>query len=218
MALLEEGNKRMDRTIAVMRGSFLDMWEQILALYYQNGDPEKLAKVAAIDEGDKDTFIAAFASVPFDDFQDYITLRPEISSNSLNRNTQLQKSLALFGQVDAYYQRITGLANAIGGSLQDPVMSQLFILMAKGFHRVMTQVLDAFEVKDQETLGPDMSELIQGVTSVPVTGETGNQGASSPAEEANAVVAGQGEQPGQLTQLGRPVAGGSRPTTGPPVS
>jgi hypothetical protein len=29
MALLEEGNKRMDRTIAVMRGSFLDMWEQM---------------------------------------------------------------------------------------------------------------------------------------------------------------------------------------------
>jgi hypothetical protein len=218
MALLEEGNKRIDHTITVMRKSFLQMWEQILALYFQNGDPETLAKVAAINEGDEDKFIAAFSAVEFDDFQDFITIRPEISSDTLNRNTQLQKSLALFGQVDAFYERITALANAIGGSLQDPVMSQLFIMMAQGYHRVMADVLDAFEKKDQETMNPDFSKIIQGVTSVPVTGETGgDQGASSPAQEAQAITAGQGEQPGQVAPLGRPAAGGNRPSAGPPI-
>jgi hypothetical protein len=216
MALLEEGNKRIDRTIEVMRGSFKELWSQILALYYQNGDGETLAKAAAVNATDVDRFLHLFDAISFDEFQEEITIRPKISSATLNKNTQLQKSLALFAQVDAYYERVTKMANAMGSAMQDPVMQQLFLLMTKGYHRSMKSVLDAFDVRDQEAMNPDMSKLVRGVTSVEVTGET-QEGSSSPAQEAQGVVAGQGEQPGQLSQLGRPIAGGNRPVQSPPV-
>jgi hypothetical protein len=231
LALLEEGNKRIDRTIEVMRRSMLEMWKQVLLLYFQNGDKDLLATQAVIglsenpDEvtAEEDAFKILWDEMPADALFDGIALTAEVSSNALNRQAQRQEALALFQQVDQFYQRVTQLAGAIGGSAADPVMQQLFLLMTKGFRRVMAMVLDTFDVKDQEALNPDIEKLIQGVQSVPIDpaqggGQAGppQAGASNPAQEAAAVAG----QAGQVTNAGtapnRPVAGGQRPpnTTG----
>jgi hypothetical protein len=223
LALLEEGNKRIDRTIEVMRRAMLEMWKQILLLYFQNGDKEILADQAIIGVDDdpeqldieREAFLTTWDTMESDDLFNGLNITAEVSSNALNRQAQRQEALALFQQVDQFYQRVTQLAAAIGGSAADPVMQQLFLLMTKGFRRVMAMVLDTFDVKDQEALNPDIEKLIKGVTSVPVEGSPGgsqgSDGASNPAQEAAAVAG----QPGQVTNAGtapnRPVAGGQRP-------
>jgi hypothetical protein len=223
LALLEEGNKRIDRTIEVMRRSMLEMWKQILLLYFQNGDKDTLAAQAVVGMSDTpdeidaeiDAFGIIWDSLSADDIMNGVNLTAEVSSNALNRQAQRQEALALFQQVDQFYQRVTQLAGAIGGSAADPVMQQLFLLMTKGFRRVMAMVLDTFDVKDQESLNPDIEKLIQQVSSVPAQQpggpQAGQSGASNPAQEAAAVAG----QPGQVTNAGtapnRPVAGSQRP-------
>jgi hypothetical protein len=219
LALLEEGNKRIDRTIEVMRRSMLEMWKQILLLYYQNGDKDLLATQAIIGlsedaeeiEVEEEAFRQAWDTIPADEILHGVSLTAEVSSSALNRQAQRQEALALFAQIDQFYQRVTQLAAAIGGSLADPVMSQLFLLMTKGFRRVMGMVLDTFDVKDQNSLNPDIEKLIKEVSSVPVEGGGAPQGGgSNPAQEAGAVAG----QPGQATNAGtapnRPVAGAPR--------
>jgi len=225
LALLEEGNKRIDRTIEVMRRSMLQMWKQILMLYYQNGDVNVLATQAVVGLSDQpedvdvemEAFRTTWDTLSPDEIMTGISLQAEVSSNALNRQAQRQEALALFAQVDAFYQRVTQLASAIGGSLADPVMSQLFLLMTKGFRRIMSMVLDTFDVKDQEALNPDIEKLMSEVTSVPSDGQTpgGQAGGSNPAQEAAAVAG----QAGQVTNAGtapnRPVAGQPRPPSIP---
>jgi hypothetical protein len=201
----------------------LEMWKQILLLYFQNGDKDTLAAQAVVGMSDTpdeidaeiDAFGIIWDSLSADDIMNGVNLTAEVSSNALNRQAQRQEALALFQQVDQFYQRVTQLAGAIGGSAADPVMQQLFLLMTKGFRRVMAMVLDTFDVKDQESLNPDIEKLIQQVSSVPAQQpggpQAGQSGASNPAQEAAAVAG----QPGQVTNAGtapnRPVAGSQRP-------
>jgi len=217
MALLEEGNKRMDRVIELMRNSMKDMWGQVLHLYFQNGDPATLAEVAGIEDGDRELFMLSWAAVDHETFRKRLLLRPEVSSNSLNRAVQRQEKLTLFAQVDAYYDRIIQLADAIGGATADPVMRELFLKMSRGGQRLMTQVLDTFDVKNQEELNPDFQDLLTEVQSVPVPIEGGTQTAprrSNPAQAAAGMVANQAGQSGPVEAVGRPAPGLPR-TPGP---
>ncbi|MGH9429557.1 MAG: portal protein, partial [Terriglobia bacterium] len=99
LSLLEEGSQRRDRSIDLMRSVMRDMWWQVLMLYFQNGDVTKLAEVAAISEADRALFLQAHAAVSVELFKAKVIVRPEVSSNSLNRGVQRQEALALMAVV-----------------------------------------------------------------------------------------------------------------------
>lgn len=215
LALLEEGNKRIDRVIDTMRQAMLDLWYQVLMLYFQNGDPEVLVNIAINEAEEREKFL-----ITWDLLQETpneliagLFFEAEVSSNALNKSVEQQRALTIFGQIDQFYQRLIMMAQAIGGALLDPVMRNLFLLMVKGYRRSFGMFLDAIEVKDQEILNPKMlEELLQEVTSVEATGQAGATGnvASSPAAVALGNAAGQagGDQPIQAE--GRPGPGAGR--------
>jgi hypothetical protein len=221
LALLEEGNKRIDRTIDIMRHRMQRMWRQVLMLYFQNGDPEILVDIA-LNEGSveqRSKFMEAWEILQEDPqaFMSGLVFDAEVSSNALNKSVEQQRALAVFGQIDQFYQRMIQLSQAIGGALADPIMARLFLLMVKGYRRAMGTFLDAMEVKDQEVLNPDvLDKLLAQVTSVDVSGQTppGTAGAangSSPATVAQGNAAGVGPGPQPIEAEGRPGPGASRP-------
>lgn len=212
LALLEEGSQRRDRSIDLMRTAMRELWWQIIMLYFQNGDAAKLAEVAATEEADRALFLKAHASVDADLFRSKIVVRPEVSSNSLNRSVQRQEKLALFALVQDYYGKIVQLANAIGGAQDDPVMKELFLTFAKGGRRVFRSVLDTFDEKNQDELNPDFAKMLKEVTSVEVViggpGETSRR--SNPANAAADLVANQAGFVGPEAAPGRPAPGLTR--------
>lgn len=215
LALLEQGSSRDEHTLSVHRESSKEMWEQILMLYYQNGDVNALAKVAAFEDGDEDRFLAAYASIEPKDLLDKIALSANVSSSVLNRQVQRQEALVLYSQVDAAYQRIMMLANMVGGAIQDPAMRELLLLMAKGIQRLTGRVLDTFEIKDQDELNPSsIVKLLEGVTSVEVEAEGGGGeptgGLSDPAQAAAGLAS--NAAPGGIAEAAPP----GRPTPGLP--
>lgn len=217
LALLEEGNKKIDRTIEVMREDMLDMWRQILLLYAQNGDPATLAAVAEAEKGEAAAFQLALAAVTdprnHDRLLKSIDLDAEVSSNAFNRSTQRQEALLLFQQLQQYYLQVIQLANSIGAALADPVMQELFVNMFNAFRRMWTKILDTFDVKDQEELNPDVGRLVANITTVeaqPTNGQSGGEASgelSSPGEAALGAATNQGQPAGPAAPEGRPQPG-----------
>ena len=219
LALLEETNKRIDKTIRVFRKGMKEFWFQTLQLYLQNGDPEILAKVSAREEGDEEKFIAAFAESNVDDFRRQVEIQPEISSAALNLSILRQEKLALYQQVTSTQDRLIALANGIGGAAADPAMKQLFVIFAKATHRAMNNVLDTFNIRDRKEFNPDIVKLLENVTSVPLEAEDGANETrrSNPAQAAAGLVANQPQQLGSQAAPGESVPGSQRipgPTPG----
>ena len=223
LALLEEGNKRIDRTIDIMRHTMQRMWRQVLMLYFQNGDPEILVDIA-LNEGSQEQrakFIAAWTALQAEPqaFMSGLMFEAEVSSNALNKSVEQQRALAVFGQVDQFYQRMIQLSQSIGGAMADPVMQRLFLLMVKGYRKAMGSFLDAMEVKDQEVLNPDtLDKLLSQVTTVdpqgqtiPGTGGGGQPSGSSPASVAGGNIDPNGGGPQPQSAPGRPGPGTNRP-------
>jgi hypothetical protein len=223
LALLEEGNKRIDRTIDIMRQTMQRMWRQVLMLYFQNGDPEVLVDIA-INDGSKEQrgkFLAAWEALQAEPqaFMSGLMFDAEVSSNALNKSVEQQRALAVFGQVDQFYQRMIQLSQSIGGAMADPVMQRLFLLMVKGYRKAMGTFLDAMEVKDQEVLNPDtLDKLLSEVTTVDPQGQTipgtgGNPApnGSSPASVAEGNVAAEAGGPQPQSAPSRPGPGTNRP-------
>lgn len=212
LALLEEGSQRRDRSIDLMRESMREMWWQVIMLYLQNGDAVKMSEVAATEKDERELFLSAHAAVDVDLFRSKVIVRPEVSSNSLNRSVQRQEKLALMSLVQDYYQKVVMLANAIGGAGEDPAMRELFLTFAKGGRRIFQSVLDTFDMKNQDELNPDFDKLLQEVTSVEVS--AGNPGEASrrsnPASAAAGLAANTGGFVGPEQAPGRPVPGLSR--------
>lgn len=229
LSLIEESNQRRDEVIEMMRNAMLQWWRQVLMMYFQNGDPEKLAKVAVTTSGgperteeviqginpeeEKKLFIAAWNAADPNELMEQISLKAEVSSNAFNRATQRQEALALFAQFDAFVMKMIELANLIGGSLADPHMRNLLLFFVKGYRRAMSKVLDTMDIKDQEVFNPQtLEDLIKEVNSVPIDGAAGAPGAtgSTPAGQAQGLAA-QGDgvtNPGEAPN--RPVAGAPR--------
>src|SRR3989304_5892600 len=219
LALLEETNKRIDKTIRVFRKGMKEFWFQTLQLYLQNGDPEILAKVSAQEQGDEEKFIAAWSEVNVEDFRRQVEIQPEISSAALNQTILRQEKLALFQQAGTTQERTLALANSIGGSAADPAMEQLFVIFAKATHRAMNNVLDTFSVRDRKEFNPDIIKLLENVTSVPLEAEDGatETGRSNPAQAAAGLVANQPSQLGEQAARGESIPGSQRipgPTPG----
>jgi hypothetical protein len=213
LSLLEEANKRVDRTIQSMRESMLDVWEQILMLYFQNGNVDDMAELAAIEPEDVPKFVMAWQAANPKDVLEYLTFRAEVSSASLNRQAQRQEGLALYAQHDQHSQRIIQLASYVAGAAQDPAMRELFLLLAKGYQASMTRILDTFDVKEQKKFNPDsIIKLLESVTTIDAQQATGggtgaSQGPTGPAQQAQGIL----ESP---TEAGQPNEAPARPGAG----
>lgn len=214
LANLEEANKRIDRTIQAMRSSMLDVWQQVLMLYFQNGNVEKMAEIAAIEPEDVPKFTMAWEAANPADVLEFLTFKAEVSSTALNRQAQRQEGLALFAQIDQFYQRMIQLSSFIGGAVQDPVMRELFLLMAKGYERSMSKILDTMDVKNQKDFNPDtFIKLLEQVETVDANANAQSgtsSGSSNPGQQAQGILAAPG-QTGQPNEApARPGAGSER--------
>lgn len=209
-ALIEEGSKRLDRVIDRQREAQRDMWGQVLSLYRQNADPRKLAQWAGIEDGDLDQFLAAWSAVPAERLEEYLHIKPQVSSSVFNRAAQKQEILTVMGQVQNYYMQLINLANLVGGAVQsgDPNFPEMVKKMAKGGHRLMQKFLALHDEKEQDELNPDdLITLLEGVTSVP-TGTPGTEPAGSDPAEAARSASASGADPGENGEaVGRPTAG-----------
>lgn len=222
MAGLQEANIRPKRVIEVMRNTMRKMHRQILVLYAQNGDPAKLAQVAAVEVEDRELFQKALAAIPLDAMADSLVIDPDVSSDSLNRQARRQEALALDAQNNDFWMRINNLMNLIGGALQDPIAKAIYLAQAAGYLRLYKRVLDTFEERDQREILPDaLIKLLEGVTSVEANAPgAGGEAAvgSSPAEASQGLVTQEGPAAGPVAPEGRPGAGQSRPPIANPAN
>lgn len=215
LSLLEEANKRVDRTIQAMRESMLEVWQQVLMLYFQNGNVDQMAEMAAIEPEDVPKFTMAWESALPQDVLEFLTFRAEVSSSALNRQAQRQEGLALFAQIDQFYQRLMQMSSFVGGAVQDPTMREMFLLMTKGYQRAMAKVLDTFDVKNQKDFNPDvLIELMERIETVDAAaagagGAGPSQGSPGPAQQAQGILA-------NPTESGQPNEAPDRASAGSP--
>ena len=217
-ASLQEANIRPTRIINVMRKQMRKMHHQILMLYFQNGDPDKLAQVAAVEPEDVELFKQTLLAVDGNAMAESLNIDPDVSSDALNRQARRQEAMALFAQLGGFYDRINLIRQELGLMLQtgqvDPIGRAILLAQVQGYMRSMKRVLDTFEERDQKQMVPeDLPQLMEGVFSAIQQQQQQAQGAvggSSPAEASQGLVTNEGPAAGPVAPEGRPIAGQPR--------
>lgn len=217
LALLEEGSERIERVVDRMRMAQGRIWNQVLALYIQEGIPDKTlvrllgAEVAAKIQTVWDTLSPS-------ELMNYLTVDPKVSSKTFNRSIQRQETMALYGQLEVVYKRLFGLVQAWRQTANDPVMNKLITLMAGGLHRLMRRILLTYDEKDHRDLNPDVVKLLESGATSPTDlmalmaqNPFGDNGERSNQVEQALGIAQNDEGGGQPANVdGRPAAGQPR--------
>lgn len=216
-ASLAEANIRPTRIINVMRKQMRKLHRQVLMLYFQNGDPAKLAQIAAVEDEDVELFQNALAVVTPEQMAESLVIDPDVSSDALNRQARRQEAMALFAQLGGFYDRVNMIRQELGLMLQsgqvDPMGRAVLLAQLNGYIRAMKRILDTFEERDQREMLPvDLPQLMEGVFSAVQQQQQGGGAAvaPSPAQAAQGLVVGEGPASGPVAPEGRPVAGQPR--------
>jgi hypothetical protein len=207
LALLDESNKRIDLVVRRMREQLVEMWTQVVQLYAQFGTQNLARSLVGLEEGR--ILEEGLASFTPEEIRRKVVVNAQVSTQNLNRSIRRQESLALFGQVQQYYEQVIRLVQAIQTS-QDPALVSLLKAMLRGGRQVMRNFYSTFDIKDQDDLNPDFETLAEDVTEVPLVPPTPGQ--SNQVSAATAALEGQGAAAGPINPPGRPEPGFERPS------
>lgn len=208
-AVLEEGNERVVSILSRLRDSQAELWTQVHQLYVQKGSAEPLDRV--IGKTKADNLREAWDVMSPEDIRKQLILKTEVSTQNLNRAVKRQEFAALLGQMDAHGQRMLTLIQAYRSS-QDPVLATMIQMLAKAGQELWRKILYTYEIKDQESMNPDIASMLSGMPAgAPfINEEAGSGGTANPrgqVAQAERQVAGGGAQSNPLNAPGRPQAG-----------
>jgi hypothetical protein len=158
MALLSEGNKRMDIYLKRLRRPFHRTGAQIFSSYrdYKSNAPEY-----QIYGANGDLLKQAFSVREPDGFRG-LFFDLGASDASANKEVDRQNLLLMANTMAAYYQQIMGLIPAVVQAPPDSPFKELGLQILDGARDLANRILFAFDVYDRSKLLPDIRKLLGG--------------------------------------------------------
>jgi hypothetical protein len=156
LALLSEGNRRLDIYIKRLREPIHRLGKIIFTSYRDFGDMSELDTWGENGQYVKEAFQFAPGS------PEYRNLLFDFSSSDAgaNKETDRQALLLMSNTMAAYYQQIMGLSQAIAGMPDGSPAKAIAMAVLDGANDLATRVLTAFDISDRKTLVPDVRQLL----------------------------------------------------------
>lgn len=156
MALLAEGNRRLDIYIKRLREPMHHLGKIIFTSYRDFGDQDELNAWGQNGQYVKEAFQFAPGS------PEYRNLLFDFSSSDAgaNKETDRQALLLMSNTMAAYYQQIMGLSQAIAGMPDGTPAKAIALAVLDGANDLATRVLTAFGIEDRKSLVPDVRQLL----------------------------------------------------------
>jgi len=211
LARLEESGKRIDMVMRRIKRCMGELWYQVLALYMQFGNTDLATTIGGTRDGK--ILATVWDTLTPEQIFKHLVIEAQASTQNLSKTVQRQEALALFGQVEVYYERVLQIARLVVQS-QNPVFTELLQKMLRGGHQVMERFLDSFEIHNQGDLNIDFEKVMEeagGTQGIPDFGDA-NTGRSNQVQAALGAVSELGQAAGPVNPPGRPEPGQSRPT------
>jgi hypothetical protein len=156
MALLAEGNKRLDIYIKRLREPMHRLGKTIFTSYRDFGDPEELQQWGQNGQLVKECFDFTTKSVEYRNmFFDF-----SASDAGANKETDRQTYMLLSNTAASYYQQILGLSQAISGMPPGSPASAVALAVLDGARDLFSRLLTVFDIPDRATLVPDVRKLL----------------------------------------------------------
>lgn len=213
LALLEEANKRIDLVVRRLRVGLEEFWSQVLQLYMQYGSAD-LARAVEGVEGSR-ILEETWSALTTDEIRKRVVIRSQASTQNLNRAIRRQESMALFGQLQVWYEMVERMATMLSQTT-DPSFRELYTAFLEGGREVMTQFYDSFDIKSQDNVNPNFVEMVKdavgGAPNFGIVEEAA--GSRSQVDTALQTFGKLGDAGGPTNPPGRPVAGTDRVPTG----
>jgi len=192
LALLAEGNRRLDTYIKRMRLPFHHLGQRIFTSYKDFGDLNEFSKWGGNAELVQQLFAADSQLASSHTFFDI-----SASDSGANRETDRSGLLLMANTMSAYYHEIVQLVQMVAGAPEGSPVRELGLQIADGARDLANRILFVFDIDSRSKLLPDVRALLAGAGQGP-----GGPAAAAPGTTAAALPQSQGPvSPDQLRQL-----------------
>lgn len=161
LAIIQEGNRRFDLNVRDIRDTLGKVGQMVLLLNAQYRPREMVYFV----EGEDGKWVERALNLPDDFIADGIGIELTASTATINKEIEKQGLITVMGLVTQHYQQIISMAQM--GMQMQPLMP-LIMSMLKGSNYFMKRIVQAFDIKDLDTVLP-LTAMMEG------QGDVGNQ-------------------------------------------
>jgi len=171
LAIIQEGNRRFDLNVRDIRETLSKVGQMVLLLNAQYRPRE----MAYFVEGEDGKWVERALNLPDDFIADGIGIELTASTATINKEIEKQGLITVMGLVTQHYQQVISMAQM--GMQMQPLMP-LIMSMLKGSEYFMKRIVQAFDIKDLDTVLP-MTAMMENMGNVgaqpPPGGPPGNQ-------------------------------------------
>jgi hypothetical protein len=158
LALLAEGNRRLDIYIKRLRAPFHRLGRTIFTTYRDFGDRDELKLWGEDGQLIEQAFNAAPADSRFKNlFFDF-----SASDAAANKEVDRSSLTIMANTMAAYYSQVLQLAQAAAGMPDGSPAKVVVLAVLDGAHDLAERLLTAFDISDRKTLLPDVRALLTG--------------------------------------------------------
>src|SRR5262245_22975074 len=196
LAIIQEGNRRFDLNIRDIRDTLGKVGQMVLLLNAQYRPRE----MAYFVEGEDGKWVERALNLPDDFIADGIGIELTASTATINKEIEKQGLITVMGLVTQHYQQVISMVQM--GMQMQPLMP-VILSMLKGSDYFMKRIVQAFDIKDVDTVLPLTAMMEQqGVgAQPPPDAAAGNQNGGGMAGAMGPSPAGQGPGPGGAPPL-----------------
>lgn len=156
LALLSEGNRRINVQLHDIRGPFGRLGRQIYAMYHQHSVPEQLFWQPGVRS---ENLKAAFKVSPPEGVE-AMFFELAASDAAVNKETERQ-SLMLAVQVLSQYYGVLMQMTQVVLSSKNPLFIQVSLQIVESARLLAQRILTAFDIYDRSNFLPDLMRIIQ---------------------------------------------------------
>jgi hypothetical protein len=153
MALLQEGSRRFDLTIAELRRALGEQGNHVVEMWQTHGLPEMTQagspeSVLGIELGQR---VRQAIDQP-EDILGMLTMRLNVATAAVNREVEKQSTLALFQLMTNYFTQLFQLGQLISSPQTPPEIKSLAGSMARAADVLIQRVLQAHQTYDLDSI------------------------------------------------------------------
>ena len=155
MALISEGNRRIDVYLRRMRMPFNDIGNKTYTSYRDFGDPNDWSKYGANGQKLVQLFSTDGQLTGGNTFFEL-----SASDAGANRETDRSALLLMGNTMSAYYHELASTAQTVAQAPDGSPFKELMLQILDGARDLANRILFAFDIGDREKLLPDMRKLL----------------------------------------------------------
>lgn len=161
LSVLQEGNRRFDMIIRLMRETFSRVGLMIVQLYQQFEPRFNLGDVLSPEE---EIYVREILDMSPEEVEKNFIIQVNTSSAGNNKETQRQGLLALFNLIVQFYGQVLDIAVKVMGNPNIPEeIKEMIVEMGVSSYNTLKEIVSTYDITDPDRFLVDVGEALRTV-------------------------------------------------------